>query len=98
MTGLFSPYPNSVSAGVSSSPSTPATPSSTTHVSGDDAIIFTQNIPSALWVITHSFPRTPSIAVYDSTGRQVFPDITVVNSVTIHVAFSGASGGTAILT
>ena len=109
--GMFGPYSDGAVAGPGTGPTSPAiftpspgAPAPVTPVSPgtgpDEALAqtFVQATPSGSWTIVHNFSRTPSIAVYDNTGREVYPDITLVNKFTIRVDFSSVMDGTAILT
>ncbi len=64
---------------------------------GDLAYVHTQSVPSASWTITHGLGKFPSVSVADSTGSQVFGDVTYLNLNALRVDFGGAFAGVAYL-
>jgi hypothetical protein len=58
---------------------------------------YEQNHASAEWEIEHGLGRFPSVAVVDSAGTQVIPDVTYVNQNILIVRFSAAFAGIAYL-
>lgn len=59
---------------------------------------FEQEIPSAVWVITHNLGRNPSIVVVDSAGNAQLPDEVTYNSENqMTVQFISAFAGKAYL-
>lgn len=104
---LFGPYPDGGVAGPGTRatsppiftppPGAPPPPPAGTPVEAY-AQTFIQSSPASNWIIVHNFSRTPNITVYDNTGREVFPDITLINSYTIQITFSAIMDGKAILT
>lgn len=58
---------------------------------------FEQNHAASEWAITHDLGRFPSVAIVDSAGTQVIPDVTYVNQNQLIVQFSAAFAGTAYL-
>ena len=63
----------------------------------DKTFIFTQNVPSATWVINHNLNKFPSISVVDTSNRIIFTiaQYTSLNSLTL--SFSSAFAGKAYL-
>lgn len=66
---------------------------------GEDkkAYIHNQNIPSALWDITHNLASFPAVTVIDSAGGTVIGDVSYVSQNRITITFSGAFSGQAFL-
>ena len=60
-------------------------------------VIHNQQVPSALWVITHSFDYKPDVTIIDSAGDMVFGDVTYPTPTTVNIAFSAAFSGEATL-
>lgn len=59
---------------------------------------FEQEIPSAIWVITHNLGRNPSIVAVDSAGNAQIPDEVTYNSENqMTVQFISAFAGKAYL-
>lgn len=70
-------------------PQGPAGPSGT----GTGSAVWEQNVPSDMWVVTHSLPYHPSVTVLDSSDRLVEGDVQygAVGQLTVSfvAAFSG---------
>lgn len=67
-------------------------------LTGDKYYMFTQSLPSALWVIAHGLAKNPSVTVVDSSGSVVFGDVTyTINNDTLQISFAGAFSGKAYL-
>lgn len=62
-----------------------------------DTYIYEQVSASDEWSINHDLGRFPSVAIVDSAGTQVIPDVTYVDSNNLVVRFSAAFAGTAYL-
>ena len=70
-----------------------------THLEDDDnsTNVFTQSIPSIIWVVLHKLNRFPSVTLVDSMGRVVQPDIEYISPDEIHISFAFPMIGKAYL-
>ena len=59
--------------------------------------VFQQEVPLAVWVITHNLNRHPAVVVEDSTGRRVEGDIVYTSNNVITITFTAAFSGRATL-
>ena len=64
---------------------------------GAETLTFDQPVASALWVIDHGFSYFPQVTTVDSSGREVFGDVTYTSPTQITIEFSGAFAGKAHL-
>lgn len=64
----------------------------------DLAYTYTQSTPLGTWTIgiPSGFTRKPEVAIYLSTGEQVFSTLFIVGS-TVTITFSSPTSGTAVL-
>lgn len=60
-------------------------------------ITFNQMVPSAEWLITHSFSYRPDVKIIDSAGDQVMGDIEYPSTTQVKVSFSAPFSGSAVL-
>lgn len=60
---------------------------------GDKHYPFSQNIPSAVWLINHGLNKFPAATVIDSGGNEVVGDINYVNNNNMTITFSSAFAG-----
>lgn len=65
--------------------------------SGDIHYVFSQDIPSALWTITHNLNKKPSVTVVSSADIVMYGDITYLNTNKLTVTFSAPFSGKAYL-
>jgi hypothetical protein len=65
--------------------------------SGDVHYIFPQDIPSALWTITHNLNKKPSVTVVSSADTVMYGDITYLNTNKLTITFSAPFSGKAYL-
>lgn len=59
--------------------------------------VHNQNVPSAVWNITHNLGSYPSVTVIDSAGTTVVGDVLYVSANAITITFSGSFSGQAFL-
>lgn len=59
--------------------------------------IHTQDVPLAVWVITHNLGKFPSVTIVDNLNQVVVADITYNNSNTVTLSFTSAFAGYAYL-
>ncbi|MBL7989036.1 MAG: hypothetical protein JNJ94_13315 [Chlorobi bacterium] len=64
---------------------------------GDLHYTHTQGVAAAMWSITHSLGKHPSITVIDSGGDEVIPAIAYPSPNAVTLTFSGAVSGVAYL-
>ena len=64
---------------------------------GDKAFVFTQNTPSAVWEITHTLNKYPSVTVVDSAGSVVIGEVLYLSKSTIRLSFEAPFSGKAFL-
>ena len=62
-----------------------------------DTFIYTQAIPSAVWVIEHNLNKYPSVSVVDSAGSLVEGGVEYNSANTLTVSFVGGFSGKAYL-
>jgi len=65
--------------------------------SGDIHYVFSQDIPSALWTITHNLNKKPSVTVVSSADTVMYGDITYINTNKLTITFSAPFSGKAYL-
>jgi len=65
--------------------------------SGDIHYIFSQDIPSALWTITHNLNKKPSVTVVSSADTVMYGDTTYINTNKLTITFSAPFSGKAYL-
>lgn len=56
-----------------------------------------QAVPSDEWVITHNLNCYLQASCFDSTGRQIEGEVLLTSQNEIRIRFSGATGGTAVV-
>jgi len=59
--------------------------------------IFTQDIPTPVWVIIHNLNKYPSVTVVDTAGTEVEGQVEYIDSNTIIITFSVGFAGKAYL-
>jgi hypothetical protein len=64
---------------------------------GDLHEIFDQMLPAAVWHVTHSLLKRPSVTVIDSAHRVVIGEVTYLSDSALDITFSAAFGGQAYL-
>ena len=62
-----------------------------------ETFVFTQQVSSSVWTITHFLNKYPSVTVVDSAGSVVIGEITYLNLSTISIAFTSEFSGKAYL-
>jgi hypothetical protein len=63
---------------------------------GSDAFYaYTQGSPAASWPINHGLGKYPAIAVVDSGGTSVIPDVSYIDSNNVVVTFGSSTSGKA---
>jgi len=67
------------------------------NASGDKNFVFTQNVASATWVITHNLGKYPSVSIVDSADTKVNGEIQYDNINQVTVSFRSAFAGKAFL-
>jgi hypothetical protein len=75
-------------------PTGPQGPAGTTQTV---AFHYVQASAASVWTIVHNLSFYPNVAVVDSSGRQVWADVSYVNATTVQLNFSTAFGGDAYL-
>lgn len=65
---------------------------------GGTYFYFTQPTASPTWVIVHNLGYYPNVAVTDSTGREIIPEVFYTNASTVTLTFVPAAAGQAFLT
>jgi len=63
---------------------------------GADAVLWTQSIPAATWIIPNPYGRLADVQVYLPNGEQIDPDITATEDV-VTVVFPDPTAGSAVL-
>jgi len=66
-------------------------------VEQDKNFLYTQNVPSNIWNITHTLNKFPSVSVKDSAGTTVFGQVDYINVITLTITFNSSFSGVAIL-
>lgn len=64
---------------------------------GDINGTWTQSVAAAVWNITHSLGKMPSVTVVDSAGTEIEGDVQYLSSTQIRLVFSAAFAGIAYL-
>jgi hypothetical protein len=67
------------------------------NASGDKNFVFTQNVASSTWVITHNLGKYPSVSIVDSADTKVNGDIQYDSINQVTVSFRSAFAGKAFL-
>lgn len=62
---------------------------------GDANFVYIQSTPEAIWEITHSLGKKPSVTVVDSADNVVMGEIEYVNLNSVKITFAGAFSGKA---
>jgi hypothetical protein len=62
---------------------------------GDKNYVHTQDVPSAIWTVTHNLGKRPAAVVVDSSESVVYGDIQYVDDNILTLTFSGAFSGKA---
>jgi len=62
-----------------------------------DTYAHTQDVPAAVWEITHDLGYQPAVTVVDSSNREVIGDVEYLDVDHLRVTFSAAFGGQAFL-
>lgn len=62
------------------------------------ALVFSQQVPSSVWTIAHTFPYRPDVDVYDHNGDLVYVDVDFPSSGIVTISWAVPSTGTARLT
>lgn len=57
----------------------------------------TQTTAATQWDITHNLEFRPNVAIVDSSGREVIPEIMYISNLDVRIIFSAAVGGEAYL-
>jgi hypothetical protein len=57
------------------------------------SFIFSQDVPSDTWSITHNLLKFPAVTVVDSSGRVVVGGVTYTDNNNIVIDFNGAFSG-----
>lgn len=65
---------------------------------GLSSFIFTQNSPVNPWVIPHTLGDITNITVLDSSGEEMFADVSWNSPIQVTITFGGPTSGRAILT
>lgn len=60
-------------------------------------ITFNQAVPSAEWIMPHSFSYYPEVKILDSAEDEVYGDISFPSPTTVRAVFSAPFSGRAIL-
>jgi hypothetical protein len=63
----------------------------------DAHYVHEQLTPESIWLITHPLDKRPSVAVVDSSGREVYGVIDYLSSSVVRVSFNGSFSGLAYL-
>jgi len=95
-------YPQATPVVVTVTPPTPGTVNVSNIYAGqinqpEIAFHYTQNTPSASWVITHNLGFVPNVTVQDSAGNIVEGEIAYTNTKQLTITFSSAFSGNAYL-
>lgn len=56
-----------------------------------------QDVPAAIWYITHNLGKLPQIIVYDASNKPIIADLVNVGTTSLEVHFSSATSGKAFL-
>lgn len=74
-------------------------PSSGGGVGGPDvdAFEFTQDAPSALWLVAHPLGIKPNVSVVDTIEREVEADVQYIDAYNLTIAFANPATGKAYL-
>lgn len=64
-------------------------------VGGDKFYRHTQDVPAAIWLITHALAKYPAVSVVDSAGSWVVGDVEYLDQDSLRAVFSGAFAGKA---
>ncbi len=64
---------------------------------GDKNFVFTQNVPSATWNITHNLGKYASVSIADSAGTIVYGEVEYISINEVEVTFRSAFAGKAYL-
>jgi hypothetical protein len=62
---------------------------------GGASFTFQQDVPSALWSVTHDLNRFPSVTVVDTGGSEVWPDVHYLDAMSVDLAFGSPTTGRA---
>lgn len=63
----------------------------------DKYFIFTQGIPSSIWMVEHTLNKKPSVTIVDTGDTIVYGDVTYLSNSLIQITFSAAFAGKAYL-
>lgn len=75
---------------------TSASEETVTLPNGDKTYTHTQSVPASTWTVEHDLNKLPSVHVFDSTGEEVYGDISYDDLDNVTLTFSGAFSGKAI--
>ena len=64
---------------------------------GDKTFVYTQNVPSTSWTVTHNLNKFPSVSVVDTANTQVFTRAEYIDTNTLILTFSAAFAGKAYM-
>ena len=64
---------------------------------GDKTYTYTQSSASALWVVTHTLSKYPSVTILDDSNNVVIADVQYIDENTIQISFASAVTGSVIL-
>lgn len=67
----------------------------TAPIASDRNYVHTQGVPATLWTVVHSLGKKPAVTALDSSGRQVFGDVTHIDDNRLTIAFGAAFSGSA---
>lgn len=64
---------------------------------GDKHFTFSQNVPSAVWNVTHNLDKNPSVSITDINGYEVFAEVDYINENELVIKFADALEGSAYM-
>lgn len=71
--------------------------SATLNIIEDKNFVFSQNVASSLWEITHNLNKYPSVTVVDSGMNIVIGEVTYLNESSLQIMFTAPFSGKAYL-
>lgn len=72
-------------------------PAGSSGEGGDVGYVFSQDMPSATWTITHNLNKYASVEVVDSGNSVITPDVYYASSNVIILTFGSETSGKAFL-
>jgi hypothetical protein len=64
---------------------------------GDKTYLHEQGVAAKAWTVKHNLGKTPCVIAFDGLGRQIEPQVEVLNSNELKLLFNAESSGKAVM-